>query len=138
MNDVSRSFKVYSMLAWAGLLLALALWALESRAASLFKYQLTSSDAGQTNVGALLTNQTYSILCDTPAVFQTSTDAGMVLDVTKDRPAPARRRFDNGAIAEPIPMPLVFTSGPHTKIAALSLDAGNPACNVYFETSNTH
>lgn len=138
MNDVSQRAKIFMLLTGAGLLFGFALWSFEARAAEIWKYQLTSSDAGQTNVGALLTNQTYAILCDTPAVFQTSTDAGLVLDVTKDRPAPARRRFDNGAIAEPIPMPLEFPSGPHTKIAALALDGGNPACNVYFETSNSH
>lgn len=119
-----------------GLVGLVALLALNSRAASIWKYQLTSTDGGQTNVGTISTNQTYAILCNTPAVFQTSTSSSLTVDRTKDRPAPARRRYDNGEIAEPIPMPLVFQSGPHTRIAAFALDGGNPACNVWFEQAN--
>lgn len=111
----------------ASLLLAVA-----ASAAGTWKFQLTSTDGGQTNVGTLLPNQTYEILCDIPSVYQTSASTPAV-DRTKDKPAPARRRYDNGVIAEPIPSPARFTTGPHTKIAAFALDAGNPTCNIWYE-----
>jgi hypothetical protein len=122
------------LLALAGL--AALLIAVAAQAAGTWKFQLTSSDGGQSNTGTLKPNQVYEILCDIPAVYQTSA-AAPVVDRTKDKPAPSRRRYDNGAIAEPIPQPIRFSSGPHVTIAAFALDGGNPACNVWYEQGDT-
>jgi len=136
----------------------MALMTKRAHAADLWQFQLTSTDAGPTEVEALRTQQQYDIWCNIPSVFKTDRlgagttglggtavlgDGGIFMSV--DVPAqvfqlPASTAalsyanwngngLQGGASVANIPRGRFF-SGNHNGIWALAIDAGNPACNV--------
>lgn len=104
--------------------LELALGARPALASDVWKATLASIDAGATNVAAIPLKSKASIQCETPACYHTGTTSAVVPDCSKDfwvEAAPRMRDFETGA---------------HGYIAAKALDAGNPACRVFWRTEN--
>jgi hypothetical protein len=129
-----------------------------AEAAPVWKVALSSSDAGATNTATMDKQRTYSVQCASPACVKTATSGTVVPDCAKDYVLPAvlvsaggagtitgttnatdagiggsgltQYTLETSASTASYRYQLEFESAAHSRVAAMALDAGDPACNL--------
>lgn len=102
----------------------------EAAAADKWQYNLTSTDAGSTNTGALTKQREYAIQCDIPCCYKTGTSTPLSADCTKDFVVAGQSPSVPGS-AQP---GRDFDSASDSYVVARAVDGGNPNARVLLRT----